>query len=71
MYSTYEDKLATDIERIQRAKEVLRSEYSSRRDKVEAMGMIAIYRQVAEEHRGSTNEEERERAEDILYEISR
>jgi len=67
----YEDKLATDIDRIQRAKTCIEDKYISRREKVEAVALLTLYRRIAEEHRWSEKEDERERAREILYELSR
>lgn len=62
----YEDKLATDIERIKRAKRIINDRFCDRRHKEEAYRMLRLYRELAEKE---LDGEERERAKDILYEL--
>lgn len=64
--NTYEDMLVTDIERIRRAKEVMRNPLSSRRDKTEAIKLLALYRKLSNEN---INSEQKERAKEIAYEL--
>lgn len=69
MSNTYQDMLVTDIERIKRAKKVLRNDMSDRKDKTEAIGLLKIYGDLARYYKDSENEDERERAEEIEYEL--
>lgn len=64
--NTYEDMLVTDIERIRRAKEIMRNPLSSRRDKTEAIQLLALYRKLSNEN---INNEQKERAKEIAYEL--
>lgn len=69
--STYEDLLVTDIERIQRAKEILKRPDSNRRDKVEAIQLMDLYSKIARTYIEIGNEEQKERAREIRNELGR
>jgi len=62
----YQDNIATDIERIRRAKSILKMEIDMR-SKNEARRLLNMYREIATENLKVP--EFRERAEDILHEI--
>lgn len=64
--NTYEDMLVTDIERIRRAKEMMRNPLCSRREKTEAIQLLALYRKLSNEN---INSEQKERAREIAYEL--
>lgn len=64
----YEDMLVTDIERIKRAKEVLKRRATATEFK-EARELLKLYSEIAMDNLSRGNEDERERAEEILYEI--
>lgn len=65
----YNDMLVTDIERIRRAKGVLKIEGIDRRSKKEALDLLKIYTDIASEFLVRGNEDERERAKEIMYEL--
>lgn len=69
--NTYEDMLVTDTVRIQRAKKVLKDRFSDRRQNIEAINLLKLYKELAEEFKENGTDEERERAEEILYELSK
>lgn len=64
--NTYEDMLVTDIERIRRAKEIMRNPLYNRRDRIEAIQLLALYRKLSNEN---INSEQKERAKEIAYEL--
>lgn len=64
--NTYEDMLVTDIERIKRAKEIMRNPLYNRRDRIEAIQLLALYRKLSNEN---INSEQKERAKEIAYEL--
>lgn len=68
--NTYEDMLVTDIERIRRAKAVLKTE-TDRRSKTEAINLINLYKSIAKEYEEKGTNDERDRAREIIREIQR
>lgn len=67
---TYEDLLVTDIERIKRAKGILKNDMADRKEKQAAIGLIKIYQEIGNFFKDSKDENERERAEEILFELN-
>lgn len=61
--------LVTDIERIQRAKKILRNPEEDRRKRIEAQECLNLYIELSTEFNQKGNEEQRERAREIMYEL--